>query len=260
MPAFLGVIVGLSLLENALVSSVVGDELVRRVLGGDREADSRLSRYLYNEGFINRLRDFACGDLVRCCAEGSSVVLLRRLLGGDVIRVKFYATDTASSQLCTVALVRCLTSKSRELGVEVDGYTRVQFFGTENFSDGLGNLVRALGSDLIDYISRGFDAYVSIAGGTKLESVMASMVAWLLGAKPIYVTVDGRLIVLPRMPLRVDDELVSKVLSGALGGLPRDLLSDLVRSGFLVRRGDSVELAPWFREFLNLTRRGTPGA
>lgn len=48
------------------------------------------------------------------------------------------------------------------------------------------------------------------------------------------------------MPLRVDDELVNRVLNGALDRLPGgDLLNDLVRSGFLVRRGGStVELAP----------------
>ncbi len=123
MPAFLGVIVSLSLLENALNSRVVDDDLVRRTLGGDREADSSLSRYLYDEGFINRLSGFACRDLVKCCAEGSSIALLREMLG-DVVKVKLYATDTASSQLCAVALVKCLASRSRELGVEVDGYTR----------------------------------------------------------------------------------------------------------------------------------------
>ena len=260
MPAFLGVIVGLSMLDNALASHIIDDELVRRVLSGDREADFRLSKYLYNEDFLSRLSSFACGNLARCCAEGSSVALLKDMLGGDVVRVKFYATDTASSQLCAVALVKCLTSKSRELGVEVDGYTRVQFFGTGDFSSGLGNLVRALGSDLVNYMHRGFDAYVSITGGTKLESVMASMVAWLLGAKPIYTTIDGKLVILPRMPLRIDDELVNMVLNRPLSELPGNLVDELVKSGFLVRRGGVVDLAPWFREFLNITQRGRPGA
>ncbi|ADY01678.1 APE2256 family CRISPR-associated protein [Vulcanisaeta moutnovskia 768-28] len=249
MGAYVAVIVGVSLLRNALDRGAIKShvDVVSKALLGDSRADVALGMLGLGSGLFRELVDYACGDLASCCAELGSLVRLRELVGG--FDVEFFYTDTKTSWFCAMVIANCV-SKGVLSGVRVLGATQVSLFGGD-LEGGLSSFVDVMGRRLLNYSSRGFETYVVITGGTKLEAVLASMVAWLTDARPVYLVEGGPLIVLPRLPITLRPEVARALCSIDVGIMPSaEMLSELLRLGFVVRDGGGYRVPRWLRELL----------
>lgn len=231
-------------MRNALSSDALGDYsgVVGRVLQGSEDS----AYVLFNDDFVSRLSDFACGN-PRCCAEASLIWSMLEK-GFKPLTLEFFSTDTNAAELCTMALARCFSRH-----VNVAGYVRVRFFGGGDLMRGFVNLVDALGRELSNYLMRGFEVFIGISGGMKIEVVASVLVASILGARLVYVSESGELVILPRLPLSLRRE----VLEGDLASLPGDLLESLESLGLLRRGASGLEFPRWLLDF---TRGGRPSA
>lgn len=237
MGYYLGVIVGVSMLRNALSLGVAGEyaKLVEDVL---RDSGSESSYALFNSELISRLADFAC-TRPNCCAEASLVNAFINS-GFKPLTLEFFATDTNASELCAMALGKCF---SRVPGVDFVGYVRVKFFHGDLLS-GVANLVDALGREVSRYVGGGFEAFIGISGGTKLEVVSSVIVASILRARLAYVDENGGLVVLPRLPLSLEPG-VAEMLIKSSSSIPSNLVGELTSIGLLRRGGAGFEVPRW---------------
>jgi len=171
---YVGVVVGVSLLRNALAGGV-GGGVVERALAGDADAERELGLAALGGRLGRGLLEFACGDVEGCCAELSTVSALRRAVPGR-FRVEFFYTDTKASWLCAVTMAECL-GRGVLPDVEVVGSVQVPLFGGDPEA-ALSSLVDVVGRRLYGAVSAGADAYVVVTGGTKAEAVWRP---WWLG-------------------------------------------------------------------------------
>lgn len=247
MGYYLGVIVGTSMLRNALSGGILGG--YSGIVSNALKSPGEVSPYaLFNDDLIEALAGFACRE-PRCCAEASLVWAFINS-GYRPLTVGFFSTDTNASELCAMTLSRCF---SRHINVE--GYVRVRFFGGDLLG-GVANLVDALGRSIAGHVGRGLEAFIGIAGGTKLEVVSSVIVASLLGARLAYVSDEGKLVILPRMPLGLRRE-IEGALAGDPSTLPSGVIEDLVNLGLLKRGPSGVEVPDWL---IGAIRGGRPSA
>ncbi len=251
MSVYVGVVVGVSLLRNAVDRGVVRDAIVVRALGGDVVADRELGRLGLGSSLSKSLLGFACGDVEGCCAELSTIAGLRRLVDG-VFRVELFYTDTKASWLCAMTIAECL-NRGVLPNVEVVGSVQVPLFGGGDVEGGLVSFVNVVGRRLFSAVSSGLDAYIVVTGGAKVEAILASMVAWLVGARPVYRVEGGPVVILPRLPITLDREFVSGLCELARGGSVSDeLVREFVRLGFVVERGGRYVVPRWVVELLRV--------
>ena len=253
MSVYVGVVVGVSLLRNALAGGV-GGGVVERALAGDADAERELGLAALGGRLGRGLLEFACGDVEGCCAELSTVSALRRAVPGR-FRVEFFYTDTKASWLCAVTMAECL-GRGVLPDVEVVGSVQVPLFGGDPDA-ALSSLVDVVGRRLYGAVSAGSDAYVVVTGGTKAEAVLASMVAWLVGARPVYRMEGGPLVVLPRLPIALAGDFAEALCRAAGGDL--EGADELARTGLVVRRGGRYVVPRWVADLLAVKGLCRPG-
>jgi|GEM_PF-3217873 putative CRISPR-associated protein (TIGR02619 family) len=246
---YVGVVVGVSMLRNAVDRGVAGD-VVRRALEGEARALEELGRLSLGGSLTRALLNFACSDPEGCCAELSSIAGLRGVVEGD-FRVELYYTDTRTSWLCSLTIAQCLSSGILP-NIEVVGSVQIPLFSGDP-EGGLASLVNAVGKRLFEAAAKGWEAYLVITGGTKVEAVLASMVAWLLGARPVYRVEGGPLLILPKLPIALADELVNSLCNLAKGNpVPSGTVAELARLGFVVKSGGGYTVPRWVVELLRV--------
>jgi len=246
--SYVAVIVGVSLLRNALSRGVTGEfrDVIDRALGGDASADSMLGRLGLGSELYKRLLDFVCSD-VNCCAELSSLAELRRVVTGQML-VELFHTSTRANWLCTMLIANCLSHGRVLDGVTLQGSDQVSLFDSNDVEGGLASFVSVVGRRLFEAASRGLDTYVIVTGGTKIEVILASMIAWLLNAKPVYKVEGGPLIILPQLPITISPE-VARYICSTNKPIPSNIAHELSRLGLLTRDG---RVSKWFLELLRV--------
>ncbi|MGC9227667.1 MAG: hypothetical protein ACP5HY_10355, partial [Caldivirga sp.] len=121
-----------------------------------------------------------------------------------------------------------------------------------DLDEGLASLVNVVGRKLASRVSGGDDAYVAFTGGTKIEAVLVSMVAWLIGARPIYLMERGPLIVLPRLPVDLNNSVISIICSAVKGSINASDMQDLIRLGLININRNGYMVPKWINALLKV--------
>jgi hypothetical protein len=83
------------------------------------------------------------------------------------------------------------------------------------------------------------------------------MVAWLVGARPVYRMEGGPLVVLPRLPIALAGDFAEALCRAAGGGL--EGAEELARTGLVVRRGGRYVVPRWVADLLAVRGLCRPG-
>ncbi|MEL9991511.1 MAG: putative CRISPR-associated protein [Thermoproteus sp.] len=233
---FLGVTVGVSLLQNASRAGVLSGPA--------------------GEGSAGALRDFALSNPAAASAELNTLLGVKRrwpALFGDV-RVVFYATDTSEGRLVASVLegVACgvLGAARCEAGSRV-----VEGFGVD-FERGLLNLAVAVAGDVKRARGEGRLPYVVATGGFKPESTFAVLAGYLAGAAGAFYMHESfrEVVALPYIPIALHPALAAFARGeGDVHDLARGLGWDVYHLegvGLLERSGSSWRLGAFLRELL----------
>ncbi|WP_291765802.1 putative CRISPR-associated protein [Caldivirga sp. UBA161] len=254
MATYVAVIVGVSLLRNAVNSGFISEKyamVIKNALEGDFNSDKKLGAIGFNTDLLSELREFIKGNVMGCCAELGTLMAFSSGIG-DNIDVEFFYTDTKTTWLSALVLSNCLNECGITHGVNVIGSTQVPLFGGSDLDEGLASLVNVVGKKLASRISRGDDAYVAFTGGTKIEAVLVSMVAWLIGARPIYLMEGGPLIVLPRLPVNLNGSVINALCSAVGGNINANDAQGLIRFGLINATKDGYKVPKWVDALLKV--------
>ena len=254
MAAYVAVMVGVSLLRNAVNSGFINRRyatVIENALEGDFNSDRMLGVIGFNNDLLNGLREFIKSNAKGCCAELGTLIALSSSIGGS-LDVEFFYTDTKTTWLSALALSNCLSECGIIQGVNVIGSTQVPLFGGGDLDEGLASLVNVVGRKLASRISRGDDAYVAFTGGTKIEAVLVSMVAWLIGARPIYLMERGPLIVLPMLPVNLNGGVVNALCSAIKGSINANDAEGLIKLGLINATKDGYRVPKWVDALLKV--------
>lgn len=256
MVAYVAVMVGTSLLRNAVNSGLISERYaatIKNALEGDLNSDKELGVNVLNSGLFSELKEFIKNNAGGCCAELSTLMAFSGSVGGN-LNVEFFYTYTKTTWLSALALSNCLSECGiiKEKGVNVIGSAQVPLFGVGDLDEGLASLINVVGKRLTDRISRGDDAYVAFTGGAKIEAVLVSMIAWLIGARPIYLMEGGPLVVLPRLPVDLNGGVASVLCSAIRGDINASDVQGLIRLGLINIAKDGYEVPKWVNALLKV--------
>ncbi|WP_188596339.1 hypothetical protein [Thermocladium modestius] len=248
---YAAVVVGTSLIRNAYSDGFISAEyrdMVSKALSRDISVDSVLAKLALGSNLLNALTDYISIKGKSCCAELATLYSIKDLVNQQV-RSELFSTDSGVAELAMKALA---SSISKSNVAELVGYARIKLFGGGDLGSGLLHLLNTMGKSLINEVSMGCDAYVGMSGGIKPEAVMASMVAWLVGAKLVYVSEDGKPLIFPRLPLGFRGDALEALCMVKNGLNPSgDVVNELVDAGLLVRDG-GLRVVEWVGKLLEL--------
>ncbi|WP_291999778.1 putative CRISPR-associated protein [Caldivirga sp.] len=254
MVAYVAVMVGVSLLRNVINTGFISKKyevIIKNALDGDLDSDRKLGVTGFNADLLNGLREFIKSNPKGCCAELGTLIALSGSIK-DHIEVEFFYTDTKTTWLSALALSNCLSECGVAQGINVIGSTQVPLFGGNDLDEGLASLVNVVGRKLASRVSGGDDAYVAFTGGTKIEAVLVSMVAWLIGARPIYLMERGPLIVLPRLPVDLNNSVINVLCSAVKGSINTSDMQDLIRLGLININRNGYMVPKWINALLKV--------
>jgi len=271
--AYLALVVGTSLINNVVKGTrldlskypVINKfvDKMKSALTGDKSADSLLNRLAINSELLNTLTEIVCSEPRAFSAELNTAIGLRDYVGHS-ITVELFSTDTGATMLSANAIAKCL-GKGHIHGIDIAGLVRIRFFGS-SIHDGLANLMDTMGRKLIENSRKGLTTFVGITSGLKLEIATASLIAWLLNAQPVYAMDSGELILLPRIPIKLDDWVMG-VLKWVGDGVPEssiysdelETLRALELMGLVSRERGYFKVRTWVKHLLELTTANQRG-
>jgi CRISPR/Cas system-associated protein Csm6 len=240
--AYLALIVGTSLLRNAINSKSLRDEtkdIINKSLNQDPEADARLRAAALNGRILDEISNIVCSD-PRMSAEMSTAIAVKRWADRS-IDIDLFSTDTGASILAANALAKCINMRGTDM--KVTGIVVTPIFSSISFNDALGKFLNIMGKRIIT--RRGISV-IGVTGGLKLEVVAATIIAMLTNARVAYLMESGELVIFPAIPIKLSESLLKMERR-------KEEWEELVKNGLAEYRDGEYSLMKWVMNLLNIT-------
>ncbi|GEM_PF-6913800 len=168
--------------------------------------------------------------------------------------IDLFSTDTGIGWFCTMIIARCIENGVLGNNVKLDSIFRISGFGRglKHVNEALLSLADKFVRKLLYWRGRGYEVYANIVGGLKIETIYTTLMAFLAGAKVLYIPdLEGDIIEITPIPITLKRELIDIVKNykeknfEELNGVEKELLN----LGILyIDDNNIVKVREWIRK------------
>ena len=176
--------------------------------------------------------------------------------GFDHVVIDLFSTDTGFGWFCTSIIAKCIEDNVLGSNARVDSIFRISGFGKDlkYVNEALLNLADKFVRRLLYWKGKGYDVYANLVGGLKIETMYATLMAFLVNAKVLYVPdPESDIIEVTPIPITLRKELIEIIKNYREKSLEElnSVEKELLNLGILhVNDNNIVKVREWIRKLV----------